>query len=167
LDGHSKGPRLHEERKRLLYVAMTRAKDNLSIHTNTHADAFPIDIPNLHYETITADFEPPNEIVIQLGHRDVYLGGFEHASKQHLIKNLTAGARLYTGERENTLYASNGRAVLYFSKRFSSEIEEKWLHKGYRIESAQARFILVWKDPAEEKEYRIVLPSVRLRKQRD
>jgi len=156
-----------DERKRLLYVAMTRAKDNLSIHTNTHADALSIDIPNLRYETITADFEPPNEIVIQLGHRDVYLGGFEHASKQHLIKNLTAGARLYTGERENTLYASNGQAVLYFSKRFSSEIEEKWLHKGYHIESAQARFILVWKDPTEEKEYRIVLPSLRLRKERD
>ncbi|MDZ7794916.1 MAG: RecQ family ATP-dependent DNA helicase [Spirochaetia bacterium] len=154
-----------DERKRLLYVAITRAKNNLSIHTNTQEIAFSKDIPDLHYEAVTNEYASPSEIVIQLGHRDVYLGGFEHNSKQHIVKNLTAGDILFTGDQENTLYTSTGRAALNFSKRFSTEIKEKWINKGYHIESAKASFILVWKDQTEEKEYRIVLPSLRLRKE--
>ena len=90
------------------------------------------------------------------------LGGFERDAKQHVIKKLTAGDRLFTGENDHTVYNSGGHEVLYFSKRFASEIEEKWINKGYSIHSAQARFILVWKDKAEDKECRIVLPSLKL-----
>ncbi|MDY7030270.1 MAG: hypothetical protein SVR04_18450, partial [Spirochaetota bacterium] len=111
---------------------------------------------------VTANYDPPREINIQLGHKDVNLEAFEHGAQQYAIKKLTAGDRLYTGRQKNALFNSSGRLVLYFSKRFSSEIEEKWINKGYFIDSAQARFILVWKDKADEKECRIVLPNLRL-----
>ena len=154
----------NDERKRLLYVAITRAKNNLSIHTNTQDISIPEDISDLIFEFVPTEYEPPGEIVIQLGHRDVKLGAFKHDAKQHLIKNLTAGDSLFPGEQKHTLYNSAGHAVIYFSKHFSSELQDKWLNKGYHIETAQARFIIIWKDQAEEKEYRIVLPSLWLRK---
>jgi len=151
-----------DEQRRLLYVAITRAKNNLSIHTNTEEISIFKDIPDLQYEIDTTEYEAPREISIQLGHKDVNLGGFECDAKQHVVKELTAGDRLFTGEKDYTLYNSGGHEVLSFSKRFASEIEEKWINKGYSIDSAQARFILVWKDKAEDKECRIVLPSLRL-----
>lgn len=126
---------------------------------------FPEDITDLSFEFVPTEYEPPGEIVIQLGHRDVKLGAFTHNAKQHIIKNLTSGDSLFPGEQEHTLYNSAGRAVLYFSKHFSTELQDKWLNKGYRIDSAQARFIIIWKDPTEEKEYRIVLPNLRLKKE--
>ena len=68
------------------------------------------------------------------------------------------------GKKVNTLYTEDGHEVLYFSKSFIDTLEQKWKHKGYSIRTSKAQFILLWKDSQEDKEYRIVLPSLRLRK---
>ncbi|MCK5200958.1 MAG: hypothetical protein KAR21_21540, partial [Spirochaetales bacterium] len=48
---------------------------------------------------------------------------------------------------------------------FYSDLRAKWLNNGYTILTAQAQFILLWKDKEEDKEYRIVLPNLRLKKE--
>ena len=77
-----------DEQKRLLYVAMTRAKQNLTIHLNTNI------LDNIEVENLLRieDFEiysSQNEIAVHLNHKDVWLGYF--TKKQYLISQLKCG----------------------------------------------------------------------------
>lgn len=151
--------------KRVLYVAITRVKDSLSIHSNSSHSLKFKGIPNCSYSYIDKNFDVPDEILIQLGHRDVYLSRFKHNNKQTIIKKIISGEQLFTGPIGDILYSNSGREILTFSTKFYSDIQAKWLNKGYNILTAQAQFILLWKDKEEDKEYRIVLPSLRLKKE--
>jgi ATP-dependent DNA helicase RecQ len=81
-----------DEKRRLLYVAMTRAKQRLVIHYNGTFEAGM----NLHGLTITSDYNTyalPNEISIQLTHKDVNLGYFKYVQRQ--IKPIKSGDILW------------------------------------------------------------------------
>src|SRR5690606_21319844 len=102
-----------DKAKRQLYVAMTRAKQNLTVHVNSNL------LDNLLVENIerVEDREihlPPNELVMHLTHRHIYLGYFEFV--QHRIKHMISGDLLIIKELgcEN----SNGELVLKFSQEF-------------------------------------------------
>ncbi len=155
---------LTDAEKRVLYVAITRAKDSLSIHTNSsHFSKFR-DITNCSYSFIDRNYVAPDEILIQLGHRDVYLSGFKQKNKQAIIKELISGVQLFTGPSGSKLYNNSGYEVLSFSRKFYSDLQAKWINKGYNVLTAQVQFILLWTDKVDDKEYRIVLPILRLKK---
>jgi len=80
-----------DARKRELYVAMTRARNNLSIHLNgSYLDHITTEgLERIEDEQV---YPTPGESVIHLGHRDLKLGYF--AFIQHWLYDLTSGDQL-------------------------------------------------------------------------
>ena len=77
-----------DEAKRQLYVAMTRAKQNLTIHLNSNF------LDNLSAENLERieDREiylPPKELVMHLTYQDVWLDYFKN--REHIISKLMSG----------------------------------------------------------------------------
>ena len=53
--------------------------------------------------------------------------------------------------------------MICFSKKFSEKLS-KYLKQGYQLSGAEVNFIVMWQDKNIDKEHRIVLPIVYLRK---
>ncbi len=147
-----------DEAKRQLYVAMTRAKQNLTIHLNSN---FLNDITaeNLERVVVRETHLPPNELVMHLTHREVWLDYF--ISRQHLISPLVSGdeLKLNGGECLN----SYGHSVLKFSKPFLSTLEVQ-KKRGYQLERAKVNFIVYWSKPESKQEVKIILPELYFRR---
>ncbi|MGX5687841.1 RecQ family ATP-dependent DNA helicase [Arcticibacter tournemirensis] len=146
-----------EDTKRLLYVGMTRAKKHLSIHTT---DRFLQNIKGENIIRIKDDttYPPPNQILLQLTYKDVWLDYF--ISRQQSLSRLTSGDLLLTGN--DTCKTSDGIPVLVFSKKFQQTITDMQA-KGFTMTSARINYILYWTKEETEQEIKIVLPEVILR----
>lgn len=147
------------EKARSYYVAITRAKCNLSIHTNTPMfNALPAVIISDNNE-----YFMPDEIVLQLSHRDVMLSYFKFHQSE--ILSLKSGDPIVF--KDNHLYLTNGIAKIgKLSQRMQGEIES-WATKGYYVTKAKVRFIVAWKAkdaPKEEQKIAIVLADLLLKK---
>lgn len=143
-----------DEAKRQLYVAMSRAKQNLIIHLNAYyLDGIVTE--NLERVEDNKVYIPPDEMVIHLTHKDVVLDYF--ISKQHEISKLMSGDVLTTNDQEY-LY-SNGTPVLKLSTRCKAEIESM-KQKKYRLEKAKVNYIIYWLKDEAEQEIRIILPEL-------
>lgn len=145
---------------RKYYVAITRAKKRLFIHTNTNifeciaADAKHID---------SRQYETPEEIVIQMSHKDVNLGFFKNRKNE--VLSLRGGSSL--SYLDHYFYDSNNRCVAKLSNRMQQTLAE-WKEKGYDVYEAKVRFIVAWKPqdaPKEEKEIAVILPDLYLKKE--
>ena len=102
-----------DQEKRQLYVAMTRAKRNLTIHLNGN---YLDNIKTENLETVE-DQEihlPPRELVMHLSFKDVWLDYFN--TRQDPVSQLTSGDKLTINNDECT--NSKGQSVLKFSKQF-------------------------------------------------
>ncbi len=143
-----------DEKRRLLYVAMTRAKERLVIHYNGSFEGW-MNVPGL---TITSDYNTyalPKEISIQLTHREVNLGYFKYVQRQ--IKPIKTGDIL-TVDEEGCL-DKNNEPILKFSAKQLEEIK-KLKAEGYLPKKAVVSFLVYWYDEKNEKESLIVLPEV-------
>ncbi|RYE44961.1 MAG: ATP-dependent helicase, partial [Sphingobacteriales bacterium] len=147
----------NEDCKRQLYVAITRAKSNLTIHYDRTF------LSNLiaHQLTQTVDkayYDAPAVLSRVLTLHDVQLGYFDFV--QHRMGNLTSGGQLFvTDEGLNT----EKGLVIKFSKDFSKTLES-FDKKGYKIKMAKANFLVYWYNKVENKEVRTVLPELTLMK---
>lgn len=151
------------EKKRTLYVALTRAKTHLFIHTNSLSFA-GLKIPNLLYKPDHRQWSAPDTIVLQAGLKDVWLDYFKNPEIRHNVQNLRSGALLFTSEENPGLfYTAPRRNILRLSKAFA-ECLQAYASNGYLLEEARALYIVVWFDQEEGKNYRVVLPELRLRK---
>ena len=145
-----------DEILRRYYVGMTRAKQTLTIHTNGNL------FDTLHTAQHLYDaqaYDEPNEIVLQLSHKDVNLG----FSKPHkdTILSLKSGMPL-TYHGHCLCLPSTSRDIAQFSIKMNEKIG-KWELKGYKITTAKIRFIVAWKSkdaPKDEKESAIVLADL-------
>lgn len=145
---------LNDEEKRLLYVALTRAKSNLSIYVNNPIFQ-SIKIDNLTIIEDRETYQPSNEIVFQLTFKDIWLDFFKN--KQHLIDKLISGDSLQVNEVGcNDL---TGLPILKYSKQFLNQIENL-RSKNYHLKSAKINFIVFWKNEELDKEYQIILPEI-------
>ena len=143
---------------RRFYVGMTRAKNRLFIHTNgklfnnTNIDKFTID---------SNTYSMPEEVVLQLSHKDVYLGFFKERKKE--ILSLRSGDTL--NYKDTIFYnTTTNTPIAKLSKNMQVVIED-WHNKGYNIKSASVRFVVAWKPkdaPKEETETAVVLIDVML-----
>jgi ATP-dependent DNA helicase RecQ len=148
-----------EEAKRQLYVAMTRAKQNLTIHLNgNYLDN--ITAENLERIEEREIYLPPNEMAMHLTYKDVWLDYF--INKQYFISSMISGDSLTINGDE--LLNSNGKSLLKFSKQFLNKIESL-KQSGYFPEKTKINFILFWKKEDSEQEIKIILPEVYFRKQ--
>ena len=143
---------------RRFYVGMTRAKNRLFIHTNGKL------FNNVNIDKFTIDsntYSMPEEVVLQLSHKDVYLGFFKERKKE--ILSLRSGDPL--NYKDTIFYnTTTNTPIAKLSKNMQVVIED-WHNKGYNIKSASVRFVVAWKPkdaPKEETETAVVLIDVML-----
>ncbi len=125
-----------DERKRQVYVALTRAKKNIFVAYNGG------NMENFKTEqmSVTSDtkiYPQPDRLTLQMGHKDVVLGYFKFvAHRENRIKN---GQSLSI--KEDGLANEEGDLVLKFSRLLRedlSRIEEE----GYKLRSAMVNFLV-------------------------
>lgn len=141
---------------RRYYVGITRAKRTLTIHTNGNLFDSQKSAQHLYD---TQAYDEPNEIVLQLSHKDVNLG----FSKPHkdAILSLRSGMPLTYNDHCLCL-PSTGRDIAQLSIKMKEKLG-KWEMKGYKVTDARIRFIVAWKSkdaPRDEKESAIVLADL-------
>lgn len=143
-----------DEARRLLYVAMTRAKKNLTIHLNNKI-LHHISAQNLMHIEDKSEYLIPIELAMHLSFKDVWLDFF--VRKQYAINRLKSGDELICNGIECT--TSRGEPVLRFSKSFADRIESM-KQKNYIIHSVKVNFIVFWKKDEAEKEVKVILPEI-------
>lgn len=150
-----------DEAKRQLYVAMTRAKQNLIVHLNSDI------LDNLSAENLeriedSEIYLPPKELAMHLVYKDVWLDYF--ANRQHLISKLISGDVLTLNGDE--CLNSNGESVLKFSQHFLRQIENLKVKK-YDLKSVKVNFIVYWLKEGAVQEIKILLPELYFEKQQN
>lgn len=156
-DNYLKNPNL----MRRYYVGMTRAKNRLFIHTN--GDCFErLNADQYHVDQ--RQYDIPEEIVLQLSHKDVNLGFFKDLKQE--VLGLRAGDSLIY--KDFFLYSSSDdKPVAKLSTRMQITLSD-WIEKGYRVKSASVRFIVAWKPkdaPKSEPETAVLLADLTLARQ--
>lgn len=147
-----------DEEKRQLYVALTRAKNNLHIHYNgSYLQCLTAE--NLVYRRNNTRFPEPEHLALSLTHRDVKLGYFEYV--QHRMNGLYSGSPLT--KAEDGLGNSDHQLLIKYSNSFRQHLES-YFEKGYNLKSATVNFIVYWKNPEKDLESKIILPEIILEK---
>lgn len=142
-----------EENNRKLYVAITRAKNNLTIHYNgTYLQNLLTN--QLSYSADLNNYSSPNFISQMLTHKEVNLGYF--AFVQHRMNGISSGDQL-TPTPEG-LSTEKG-LVVKFSSNFIASLE-RLNAMGFQLQSAKANYLLYWFNPNENKEVKIILPEL-------
>ena len=143
---------------RRYYVAITRAKKRLYVHTNGNCfDRLTAD----RHTSDTKDYVMPDEVVLQLSHKDVYLDYFKQRKADVLV--LRAGDELLV--ENNVLYTPNGHKPVAMLSKGMSQILQMWSGKGYDVHGAKVRFVVAWRPKDAEKgdeETAVVLADLRL-----
>lgn len=129
---------------RRYYVGITRAKNRLFVHTNgdcfnrLSADRYIVD---------QRQYNMPEEIVLQLSHKDVYLGFFKE--RKHEVLALRGGDSLTYSDF--FLYSSlTNKPVAKLSLKMQDTLSE-WEERGYKVKSASVRFVVAWKPKDAQK----------------
>lgn len=156
----AKPQHIHDEVLRRYYVGATRAKERLFIHTD--ASLFDRMYADEHH-ACQQQYGMPDEIVLQLSHRDVNLSFFK--TRKNEILALRSGQPLRF--HNNYLYDCRSNLVVgRLSQKMHTELL-MWAEKGYSVISASVRFIVAWRPkdaPKEEKEHAVLLADLRLKK---
>ena len=149
---------LTDEVLRRYYVGATRAKERLFIHTDCPAfDSMPA---NEHH-ICQQQYGMPDEIILQLSHRDVNLSFFKSRKKEILA--LRAGQEL----RFSNNYFYDFRSdipIAQLSQKMQFDLR-LWAEKRYEVIAASIRFIVAWrpKDAPKEEEHAILLIDLTLK----
>ena len=129
---------------RRYYVGITRAKNRLFIHTN--GDYFN-HLSTDRYFIDQQQYDMPEEIVLQLSHKDVYLDFFKER-KQEVMALRGGDSLIYSNF---FLYSSlTDKPVAKLSSKMQGILSE-WEERGYKVKSASVRFVMAWKPKDAEK----------------
>lgn len=165
-----------DEKRRQLYVALTRARNNLYIHDNTGIFR-GISAGNLVVMNDYCQYDRASETVLQLGLTDVWLDDFE--CRQYALGDFMSGDALYfrptlqgqpgpydgsgdTIHGKLLLTDSLGRIVLQCSRSFMVKYE-KIIRAGYRPEAAEVNMVVWWKNDRMKDEIKVLLPTLYFR----
>ncbi|TMI72597.1 MAG: RecQ family ATP-dependent DNA helicase [Bacteroidetes bacterium] len=147
-----------DEQRRQVYVAITRAKANLHIHYNeTFLRA--VTAGNLTYQKNNDLYPEPEHLAYSLSHQDINLGYFEYV--QQRMNGLRSGTALTI--LNDGLGNSDGQLVVKYSRNFQGLLQN-YLSKGYELKEAKVNFVVYWKDQKENKESKIILPEIYLKR---
>ncbi|WP_224994313.1 RecQ family ATP-dependent DNA helicase [Cesiribacter sp. SM1] len=147
-----------EAKKRVVYVAITRAKESLHIHTDqSYFNKFGVqDLQIIRNNEI---YPAPQEIELELGMSDVWLDLFKQPKVISLVKELTAGTVLETPSKLTDGLAVRQQCVVKFSSKFKEKLTQLEV-QGYKCCRAEVAHIIVWYCEEEIKEFRVVLPRL-------
>jgi ATP-dependent DNA helicase RecQ len=146
-----------DAKKRAVYVAFTRAKNNLHILANGSCFDW-IKVDGVTRCLDDNDYTEPPFICLELSHESVWLSYFSRYGKY--IDTLVSGQKLEVGD---TGCHYNGKEIVRFSKKFLDEMD-KWKTKGYSPSDAYIRHIVYWQSEESDKEIKIILPNIELSK---
>ena len=146
----------NDELWRRYYVGITRAKQRLFIHTDGDIfDGLSVD----KYAVDKNQNPMPEEVVLQLSHKDVYLDFFKNRKMD--ILSLRGGDSL-TYKDYFLFETSNNKPVARLSSTMQTALSD-WKEKGYEVKSASVRFIVAWKpkdSPKGEAETAVLLADL-------
>ena len=152
-------PLQNDADRRKLYVALTRAKENLYIHCNT--DIFDAGrIPDVESARDFAAYTEPGEITLQLTHKDVVLDFFKDKKSQ--ILRLHSGSPLEIDQGYLTAQLDGRR---FRAAKLSRACEAKLgclRSRGYHPVSAGVRFVVAWKGKEDDGETAVLLADLHL-----
>jgi ATP-dependent DNA helicase RecQ len=143
-----------DEAKRLLYVAMTRAKQNLTVHLNANF-LDKLSTANLQRIEDVGVYSPPLGLTLHLTYKDVWLDYF--VNRQYQISQLVSGDTLTFNGTE--YLNSKGQSVLKFSQQFVRQMESM-KEKNYELKSVKVNFMVYWLKEDTEQEIKIILPEL-------
>lgn len=155
-------PLREESNKRVVYVAITRAKQSLHIHTDQPFFDH-IEVPQLKKEVDQNIYPAPQNLQLEPSMKDVWLGFFKQPNAIKAIRLLQAGATLQVQEEPADGLFMSGSPVVAFSKKFKKELA-RLFNQGYKLQNAEIAYVVVWYCEDDGKEYRVVLPRLHLRK---
>ena len=119
-------------------------------------------MPADEYQVSQQTYDMPEEVVLQLSHKDVNLNFFK--PRKNEILALRAGQSLRF--ENNYLFSKSGTTVAQLSQKMQTELIS-WSDKGYEVTSASIRFIVAWRPkdaPKEEPEHAVLLIDLTLKK---
>lgn len=170
-----------DESKRLLYVAMTRARKSLHIHYREYdlhrrfkqcgfsesilvADSKvsyddSLALEGITFSEVKSDYKTCSKIVFQLSYQDVFLSYFYEENVQKQVAELRSGDELKLTNRG--CRNLEDREVLIFSKSFREKLQT-YLDKGYVLRDAKVHMIVFWAADNQEDEVRVLMPLVSL-----
>ncbi len=147
-----------DEKKRQLYVAMTRAKKNLTIHLNgNYLDDISCDSIVRKFDE--NQYQETDLLILNLTHKDIWLD--YNISRQPLISNLKSGDKLTVSS--NGCSNAMGNSIV----KFSTSFKERLLtleNKGYQLQDGCINYIVYWQKEDTDMDVKIVLPELKLQK---
>ena len=147
---------------RKLYVAMTRARNELIIHYFNTPIMDKVSLPFINRSKDSNRYPEPEEVVLQLTHKDVFLDFFKDKKKD--ILQLHCGYPLIIQNNYLGIIKNNRMLpIVKYSKTCISKIEGLSM-KGYFLQGAEVRFIVAWKGEEDETETAVLLPTLYFRK---
>ncbi len=151
-----------DEQKRVVYVAMTRAKKDLTIITK-----YPyfdnIQVNGIRHEQDNTIYDSPKEISLITNPSHIALGFFKWEKTIPDIEKMQTDDEMGIVPGEDIYYLTNnsGKYVCRFSKDFTEKYI-RWIEKGYSFKSARVNYKVKWYDKETEKEYYTILPRILL-----
>ena len=147
-----------DEKRRAIYVGITRAKKALRVHYSDRDLFDGIDAEGVVKASCADMPKRLANVIVQLSHKDVVLDFF--LDKKLVVFGLRSGDTLMVDGKY--LSASvDGRIVrvVKLSQSFIRKLSEL-TGKGYRAQYAKVRYIVAWKKEEEEGETAVILPDL-------
>ncbi|MER2998957.1 RecQ family ATP-dependent DNA helicase [Pontibacter populi] len=149
-----------ESNKRVVYVAITRAKQSLHIHT----DQYYFDQIRVEALTRKEDhtlYPAPKDLQLETSMKDVVLGFFKQPHTIKIVRQLKAGSSLKSQKNSTDNLFLSDVSVVSFSQKFK-QVLAKLFTQGYTLQRADIAHVIVWYCEEDGKEYRVVLPRLYL-----
>ena len=149
-----------DESKRAVYVAMTRARHRLLIHTSLRDFDH---LSSLAGECVkdSGKHTEPETLLLTLTHRDVFLTAFY--SLRNITENMRSGDRLLLREGALVTEKQPAAPAAFLSRSCLANLDRLG-KKGYRFDRAQIRFIVYWRSEPDQPEVPVILPDIYLKK---
>ena len=158
----------NDEDRRLIYVALSRAKETLEIHTNS--DCFDQLVTSCPMVRDSREFDEPEFYDVVLTLRDINLKSVKYEKASKIIGSLytddelvTSNIKFRTGEGLGLGRTANEN-VLLFSNDFLSRKWSVFYKRGYEMIRAKVEYRVTWFDSKENKEYEVLLPKIRFKR---
>ncbi len=158
---------ISDAEKRTIYVGLTRARNILSVHSDIDLSRY-MNLTSADFMVDINTYAEPEEILMQLSHKDVVLEMFKGKSK--FTESLHAGQEMSINDvYAEVLILSKSIKTVKFSEAFRHKIA-RLAEKGYVPHNAVIRHVIYWRyeeikdGNTKTIEVPIVLPEIIFRK---
>ena len=151
---------LTDEKRRAIYVGITRAKKLLRVHYSDEGLFSDVEAEGIERVTDHRVAKPLDNVIVQLSHKDIVLDFF--LDKKAAICELRSGDALeIDGTHLSATIGGRRMWVAKFSQAFLQHLAELE-DKGYRPRFAKVRYVVAWKKEDDERETAVILPDLYL-----